>query len=97
MINCSLYSAKVDFYFASGIQVSQEYYNTSNPNFKIISLSTPCLTQRSTLSDIAKTFDVLGWVSPAIIKSKIFLQRLWEEKVDWDDPIPSATREAWSQ
>jgi hypothetical protein len=49
------------------------------------------------ISDIAKTFDVLGWVSPAIIKAKIFLQKLWEEKVDWDDPVPSAINKAWSQ
>lgn len=55
------------------------------------------LTKRTLVSDIAKTFDVLGWVSPAIIKSKIFLQRLWEEKVDWDDPVPSTIHEAWSQ
>ena len=49
------------------------------------------------VSDIAKTFDVLGWVSPTVIKAKIFLQRLWEEKVDWYDPVPSAIREALSQ
>ena len=59
------------------------------------SLDTP--TKRTLVSDIAKTFDVLGWVSPTIIKAKIFLQRLWEERVDWDDPVPPTIHEAWSQ
>ena len=55
------------------------------------------LTKRALVSDIAKTFDVLGWVSPTIIKAKIFLQKLWEEGTDWDDPVPSVIHEAWSQ
>ena len=55
------------------------------------------LTKRTLVSDIAKTFDVLGWVSPTIIKAKIFLQKLWEERIDWDDPVPPAIHEAWSQ
>lgn len=33
---------------------------------------------RILVSDIAKTFDVLGWFSPTIVKVKILLQRLWK-------------------
>ena len=40
------------------------------------------------VSDVAKVFDVLGWFSPVTIEMKILLQRLWEIKLDWDDPIP---------
>ena len=32
------------------------------------------LTKQGLVSDIAKTFDVLGWFSPAIVKAKILLQ-----------------------
>ena len=46
------------------------------------------VTKRVLVSDIANTFDVLGWFSPAIIKVKILLQQLWELKVDWDERIP---------
>ena len=46
------------------------------------------LTKRLLVSDIAKTFDVLVWFAPTLIKAKILLQRLWEQKVDWDDPVP---------
>ena len=49
--------------------------------------SVTILTKRSLTSDIAHIFDVLGWFSPAIVQLKILLQRLWENKTDWDDPV----------
>ena len=48
------------------------------------------ITKRALVSDIAKTYDILGWFSPTIIKVKILLQQLWEQKVGWDDPVPQA-------
>ena len=45
-------------------------------------------TKRLLTSDVAKTFDALGWVSPSVIKAKILLQRLWELKISWDDSVP---------
>ena len=53
------------------------------------------LTKRRLVSDIAKTFDVLGWFSPSIILMKILLQRTWERKIDWDEPIPQDLYEMW--
>ena len=47
------------------------------------------------MSDIAKTFDILGWFSPLIIK--ILLQRVWELKVGWDDPLPPEIVGTWLQ
>ena len=46
------------------------------------------LTKRGLVSDIGKTFDVLGCFSPAIVKAKILLQREWEAGVDWDEDAP---------
>lgn len=37
------------------------------------------LTKQALVSDISKTFDVLGWYSPTIVKAKILLQALWSE------------------
>ena len=31
------------------------------------------------------------------MKVKILLQRLWESKVDWDDPVPKPIEDVWSQ
>ena len=45
-------------------------------------------TKRSVISDIAKTFDVLGWFAPATILMKILFQHLWEIKLEWDEEVP---------
>ena len=36
---------------------------------------------------IAKVFDPLGLISPAIIKEKMLLQMLWSRGYDWDDEL----------
>ena len=46
-------------------------------------------TKRGVLSDVARTFDVLGWLAPTIIVMKMLYQRLWDLKIAWDDPLPS--------
>ena len=53
------------------------------------------MTKRALVSDIAKTFDVLGWFSPSTIKAKILLQRVWESKIGWDDLLPSSIHQSW--
>ena len=55
------------------------------------------LTKRILTSDIARTFDVLGWVSPVVVKAKILLHRMWEVKVQWDDPVPQELEQTWQQ
>ena len=55
------------------------------------------LTKRGLVSDVAKTFDALGWFSPSTIKAKILMQQLWELKVDWDDSVPDEIHDAWLQ
>ena len=54
------------------------------------------LTKQGLVSDVAKTFDILGWFSPTI-KAKILMQQLWELKIDWDDPVPECIHDAWLQ
>ena len=50
-------------------------------------------TKRGVISDIAKTFDVLGWISPTIVLMKIMFQHLWELRLDWDEEIPQLQSE----
>ena len=45
-------------------------------------------TKRALTSDVAKTYDVLGWFAPSVIYVKVLLQRLWEARIGWDDPVP---------
>ena len=45
-------------------------------------------TKRGIISDVAKTFDVLGWLAPTILLMKVLYQKLWEEQLGWDDQVP---------
>ena len=53
------------------------------------------MTKRALVSDIAKTFDVLGWFAPTMIKAKILLQRVWEARIGWDDSLPASIHREW--
>ena len=52
-------------------------------------------TLRIILSDIARVFDPLGLLGPVITHTKLIMQRLWLEKLDWDDSIPLSIHTEW--
>ena len=52
-------------------------------------------TKRQISSDVAKTFDVLGWFAPPIIMSKILLQQLWQLQLNRDEPVPLELAREW--
>ncbi|GFS94955.1 integrase catalytic domain-containing protein [Trichonephila clavipes] len=54
-------------------------------------------TKRDVLSTIAKIFDPVGLMSPVISKAKIFLQRLWRSKLEWNDLLPAEEYREWQQ
>ncbi|XP_062542202.1 uncharacterized protein LOC134210190 [Armigeres subalbatus] len=60
-------------------------------------------TKRQVLSIIATLFDPLGLLGAAITTAKIFMQYLWsvqdknDQKLDWDQPLPSTVGEAWKK
>ena len=45
-------------------------------------------TKRGIISDVARTFDILGWLAPTILMMKVLYQQLWEEKLGWDEAVP---------
>ena len=56
------------------------------------------VTRREVLSQLAKPFDPLGIISPALLKIKLFLQKLIKEKkIEWDEEIPTALKPEWEQ
>ncbi|GFX64399.1 uncharacterized protein TNCV_3437971 [Trichonephila clavipes] len=54
-------------------------------------------TKRDVLSTIAKIFDPVGLMAPVISKAKIFLQRLWRSKLEWNDFLPAEEYREWQQ
>jgi len=45
----------------------------------------------------ASIFDPLGLLSPAVIAYKIFLQKLWQDKLQWDELLPAHLQQEWNQ
>lgn len=54
-------------------------------------------TKRIMLSQIASLFDPLGLLGPVIVKAKILLQQLWENKLDWDESVPLHVATIWNE
>ncbi|XP_049871172.1 uncharacterized protein LOC126370378 [Pectinophora gossypiella] len=52
-------------------------------------------TRRTILSELARIFDPLGFLSPITLSSKILVQKLWILNVSWDDEPPSEIVQQW--
>ena len=44
-------------------------------------------TKRRVLFLLSSIYDPLSWISPLIVRGKIFLQTLWKEKMGWDQTL----------
>ncbi|XP_063389660.1 uncharacterized protein LOC134675379 [Cydia fagiglandana] len=67
--------------------------------FRLLISSTPngrC-TKRSILSEIARIFDPLGFLSPVTFLAKYLMQLLWVSGVSWDGDVPESIRLEWQE
>ncbi|XP_055589427.1 uncharacterized protein LOC129741706 [Uranotaenia lowii] len=55
------------------------------------------ITKRIVHSDAACLFDPLGLVGPIVVTAKIFIQKLWRSKLDWDDKLEESSQQFWSE
>jgi hypothetical protein len=53
-------------------------------------------TKRKVLAITASIFDPLGLLSPTVIAYKIFLQKLWQDKLQWDDLLFAHLQQEWN-
>ncbi|GFQ79621.1 integrase catalytic domain-containing protein [Trichonephila clavata] len=65
--------------------------------FKVSILSKSSFTKREVLSVIARLYDPLGFLSPVLTRAKVPLQRLWQQKLDWDDVLPDQIAKEWNE
>jgi len=73
-------------------------WNPVLDEFRFNVIPTPArskLTKRTLLSDLDKVFDPIGFISPILVKGKIFLQQVWALKIDWDSPLSSDIHDRW--
>ncbi|XP_029157227.1 uncharacterized protein LOC114929730 [Nylanderia fulva] len=64
-------------------------------HFTVTHIPSVSKTKRSILSYVAKLFDPMGWCTPVTIAAKIFMQQLWQLKLNWDDVLPTDVRQKW--
>lgn len=55
------------------------------------------VTKRIVVSTSSSNFDPLGIITPVQIQSKIFIQKLWRLKYNWDDVLPDELVEIWNK
>ncbi len=54
-------------------------------------------TKRTILRYEATLYDPHGFLSPYIVAARILLQKLWREKVGWDDKLPEKIGQEWQR
>ena len=59
------------------------------------SVNSTLATKREVLQDVSRIFDPLGFLAPVTIQTKLFMQELWQRKIDWDEPLPTDLRTQW--
>ncbi|KAM8703778.1 hypothetical protein ACLKA7_008414 [Drosophila subpalustris] len=59
-------------------------------------LSSASHTKRSVLSTIARFYELLGLIGPTMTRAKIILQRMWRDKLQWDESLPQSLSTTWS-
>ena len=53
-------------------------------------------TKWSICKVVAKIFDPMGIISPVTFQIKVLFQELCNQKIDWDDPVPTGIKEDWA-
>lgn len=53
------------------------------------------ISKRMILSVVSQIFDPLGLLGPVVVTAKLLLQFLWQEKLSWDEPVPSYISSKW--
>ena len=56
---------------------------------------TAAATKRDILKWASTIFDLLGLISPVTISTKLFIQKLWQQQVDWDTKLSEDLCTTW--
>lgn len=61
----------------------------------IFQLNASANTKRKILLESSKIFYPFGFFGPSNIRSRILLQNLWKDQLDWDETQPEKDLKAW--
>ncbi|XP_061512575.1 uncharacterized protein LOC133393132 [Anopheles gambiae] len=54
-------------------------------------------TKRILLSNTMKIYDPLGLIANYVVESKILMQDIWRQGLDWDDKLPAELQRRWQE
>ncbi|XP_058808605.1 uncharacterized protein LOC131674108 [Phymastichus coffea] len=57
--------------------------------------TSPRLTKRTALAELAGIFDPVGWLTPLTLVAKLLIQDMWRAKLDWDEDLPKVWTNKW--
>lgn len=76
------------------------HWNTKNRNIRIKKPNIPneveIVTKRKALQEMASVFDPLGWVSPIVLKAKLYIRKIWLNDYTWDKQLPKDLTREWN-
>ena len=62
---------------------------------KDLRLDDQCVTKRNVVSSVSSIFDPLGLVSPLLLEPKLFIRKLCQMKLAWDEKFSDDIRQEW--
>lgn len=54
-------------------------------------------TKRELLQESSKIFDPIGLAAPVTIQAKLLIQKIWTQRIEWDEPLGSDLAQEWHQ
>ncbi|XP_064464262.1 uncharacterized protein LOC135375501 [Ornithodoros turicata] len=70
------------------------FYNATN----LLQGGRPAVwTKRKVLQRAQSIYDPLGLMSPYTIAARIYMQKMWQQRFTWDQPIPADLQESWER
>ena len=55
------------------------------------------VTKRNVLQVSSKVYDPLGLLSPVTIRAKLLIQELWQQQLEWDEPLSPELSSQWHE
>ena len=75
------------------------HWNAMTDQLSLISkgtdLTSELTTKREVLQESSSIFDLIGFATPVTIHSKLLIQKLWQMKIEWNEPLETDLNREW--
>ena len=78
-----------------GLQWDKSQDTLASFSKQFSSVNSTLATKREVQQDVSRNFDPLGFLAPVTTQAKLFMQELWQRRIDWDELLPTDLRTRW--